>query len=211
MNPVPFSELLENIDSYPIDTLSFFYEGLIIEEDILNILNTSNKSFRIYVQTSSVLGFWFLSSEDSSLLRDIDFSIEEDFTLEFQKELDYIVQTNILFKETNFVKPITFTFTQLESLSLYDALYGYQMTENGLQLIETWNVLPLNSTIEVGGPLHLVITPAQFNEGVSELDSRYLLALVIGVAAGWLLLVLSMFNNIQLKKKIKKLKKEIIK
>lgn len=211
MNPVPFSELLENIDSYPIDTLSFFYEGLVIEEDILSKLTASNKSFRIYVQTPSVLGFWFLSSQDSSLLRDIDFSIEEDLTLDFQKNLDYIVQTNILFKETNFVKPIAFTFTQLEKLSLFDALYGYQMTEDGLQLIETWNVLPLSSTIEVGGPLHLVITPAQFSEGVSELDSRYLLALVIGVAAGWLLLLLSMFNNFRLKKRIKKLKKEIIK
>lgn len=211
MNPVPFSELLENIDSYPIDTLSFFYEGLVIEEDILSKLTASNKSFRIYVQTPSVLGFWFLSSQDSSLLRDIDFSIEEDLTLDFQKDLDYIVQTNILFKETNFVKPIAFTFTQLEKLSLFDALYGYQMTEDGLQLIETWNVLPLSSTIEVGGPLHLVITPAQFSEGVSELDSRYLLALVIGVAAGWLLLLLSMFNNFRLKKRIKKLKKEIIK
>lgn len=211
MNPVTLTELLENIESYPIDTLSFFYEGLVIEEDILNTLNVSNKSFRIYVQTPSVLGYWFLSSEDSSLLKDIDFNIEEDVSLEFQRNLDYIVQTNVVFKETNFTKPISFTFIQLESLSLYDSLYGYQVTEDGLQLIEDWNVLPLNSTIEVGGPLHLVITPAQFTEGFSEIDDRYLLALVIGVGVGWLLLLLSMFNNIRLKKKYKKLKKETIK
>ncbi len=211
MNPVTLTELLENIESYPIDTLSFFYEGLVVEDEILNTLNVSNKSFRIYVQTASVLGYWFLSSEDSALLKDLNFFIEEDVSLDFQKRFDYIVQTNVIFKETDFDKPISFTFIQMESLSLYFSLYGYQVTEDGLQLIEDWNVLPLNSTIEVGGPLHLVITPVQFTEGFSEIDDRYLLALVIGVGVGWLLLLLSMINNIFLKKKYKKLKKETIK
>ncbi|MBS3991716.1 MAG: cadherin-like beta sandwich domain-containing protein [Erysipelothrix sp.] len=207
MNPVTLTELLENIDDYPIDTLSFFYEGLIIEEEILNTLNVSNKSFRVFVQTPSVLGYWFLSSEDSALLKDINFYIEEDTSTDFQKKLGFIVQTNIAFKESVFPKPIPFSFIQLDSLAAYESLYGYQMTEDGLQLIETWNVLPLTSTIEVGGPLHLVITPAQFDENVSELDSRYLLALIIGLGVGWLLLIISLFRNMSLRKKYLKLKK----
>lgn len=211
MSPVTLAELLENIESYPIETLSFFYEGLVSDEEILNKLVASNKSFRIFVQTSSVVGYWFLSNEDTLLLKDINFNIEEDLTLEFQNNLNYIVQTNVIFKETNFTKPIPFTFTQFINLTLYDSLYGYQVTEDGLQLIDTWNVLPLNSTIEVGGPLHLVITPVLFQEGFIEVDHRYLLALIIAVAAGWLFLFISLFNNVRLKKKIKKLKKEIIK
>ena len=208
MSPVTLAELLENIESYPIETLSFFYEGLVNDEEILNKLIASNKSFRIFVQTPSVVGYWFLSNEDTSLLKDINFHIEEDLTLEFKKNLDHIIQTNVIFKETNFTKPIPFTFTEFINLSLYDSLYGYQITEDGLQLIETWNVLPLNSTVEVGGPLHLVITPVLFREGFVEVEHRYLLALVIAVATGWLFLFISLFNNIRLKKKLKRLRKE---
>jgi hypothetical protein len=207
MNPVTLTELLENIDNYPIETLSFFYEGLVIEEEVLNKLNVSNKSFRVYVQTSSVLGYWFLPSEDSALLKDINFYIEEDNSNDFKEKLGYIVQSNIVFKETSFPKPITFSFIQLDELASYESLYGYQMTEEGLQLLETWNVLPVPSTIEVGGPLHLVITPAQFDENISKIDSRYLLALMIGFGVGWLFLIISLFRNMSLRKKYLKLKK----
>ncbi len=210
MNPVSLSELLENIDSYPVATLSFFYEGMIVEEDVLNTLLSADKAMRVYVSTSSMVGYWSLTKDDIGLLKDLDLSVEEDQSIAFQQALGFIIQTNFRFKEMAFSKPIPFTLTQLTNLESYAQLHGYHMTSEGLMLIEDWNVTPLSSVIEVGGPLHLVISPAYIQEeDTSEIDIRYVFALAGATLLGWLLWLVSVMRYSKLKRKFLKSKKGV--
>jgi hypothetical protein len=210
MNPVSLIELLENIDSYPVATLSFFYEGLIDDEEILNTLVSANKAIRVYVSTSSMSGFWFLAQEDVISLKDLDLNIEEDQSFEFQESLGFIMQSNFRFKEMDFVKPLPFTILNLNGLESYSQLYGYQMTEEGLVYLEDWSVTPLASTLEIGGPIHLVISPALIQEDVASLDIRYFYALAGATALGWLLWLISIIRYGKLKRKFLKNRRGVL-
>jgi hypothetical protein len=211
MNPVSLSELLENIESYPVATLSFFYEGLISDEDIMNTLLSADKAFRVYVSTSSMVGYWAISKEEVVLLRDLDLGVEEDQSLAFQESLGFIIQNNFKFKELAFSKPLSFTLTQLFGLESYPDLYGYQMTSEGLVYLEDWSVTPLSSVIEVGGPLHLVVSPAliEVEENEPSLDIRYVIALAGATVLGWLLWLISTIRYSKLKRKFLKSKKGV--
>jgi hypothetical protein len=210
MNPVSLSELLENIESYPVATLSFFYEGLILEEEVLNVLLSADKPLRVYVSTSSIVGYWTLTKDDVSLLKDLDLGVEEDQSIAFQESLGFIIQSNFRFKELAFSKPLPFTLTQLTNLESYTQLYGYQMTSEGLVLIKDWSVTPLSSIIEVGGPLHLVISPAYIQEDeTTEIDIRYVFALAGATLLGWLLWLVSIIRYSKLKRKFLKSKKGV--
>ena len=212
MNPVSLSELLENLDDFPVNTLSFFYEGPILDEEILNALKSSEKAFRVFVSTSTITGFWTLDRDDVSLLRDLDLSVSEDTSIEHQESLGFIIHHNLQFLEMNFPKPLPFTIVDLSTLSQYPTLYGYQLSAEGLQPIESWALNPLLSTIQVGGPLHLVITPVHIieEEAKDTLDVRYVYAAVGIAVLGWLLWLISVVRFSRLKKKFRKLKKGVL-
>jgi hypothetical protein len=211
MNPVSLSELLLNIDSYPVATLSFFYEGLISDEDVLNTILSANKSLRVFVSTPSMNGYWTLSQEDVILLKDLDLGVEEDQSFEFQSSLGFIIQNNFRFKEMVFSKPLSFTLMNLNGLESYEKLYGYQMTSEGLVYLENWSVTPLSSIIEVGGPLHLVVSPALIvEEPDTSLDIRYVFALAGLTILGWLLWIVSIIRYGKLKRKFLKSKKGVL-
>lgn len=211
MNPVSLSELLLNIESYPVATLSFFYEGLIEDEDVLNTILSANKALRVYVSTTSMNGYWSLSQEDVVLLKDLDLGVEEDQSIEFQSSLGFIIQNNFRFKEMAFSKPLSFTLMNLNGLESYEQLYGYQMTEEGLVYLENWSVTPLSSIIEVGGPLHLVVSPALIvEEPDTSFDIRYLYALAGATLLGWLLWLINVVRYAKLKRKFLKSKKGVL-
>ncbi len=210
MQPVSLEELLTNIESYPVNTLSFFYEGFITDEETLTILRTLNKPLRLFVSTSSVSGYWLLSNENIDLLKDIDFGIEEDASVEFEQSIGFITHSNFKFNEANFVQPMSFTLTQLPQLQKYTTLYGYQMTAEGLVLLETWEVLPLSSVIEVGGPLHLVVSPYLIEIPEEPFDIRLFYAGVGAAALGWLFWLIGVVRYSKLKRKFLKSKKGVL-
>lgn len=209
MNPVSLSELMLNLESLPVSVLSFFYEGLIIDEQILNALIQTGKDVRVFVATESVTGYWKLMNEDIALLRDLNLNIIELTSEEHHASLGFIIHSNVVFQENNFTKPLPFTFVELTGLSQFETLYGYAKGSEGLVLIDEWTVRPLPSTILVGGPLQVIITPALIVPEVNEvsLDMRFLY-LVLGLAGlGWLLWMVVLVRYHRLKKKFKLLKK----
>lgn len=210
MTPVSLDELLANIESYPVNTLSFFYEGFITEEETLTILRTINKPLRLFVRTSSVSGYWLLSNENIDLLKDIDFGLEEDVSVEFEQSIGFITHSNFKFKEANFIQPMSFTLTQLPQLQKYSTLYGYQMTTDGLVLLEEWEVLPLSNSIEIGGPLHLVVSPYLIEIPEEPFDIRLFYAVVGAAALGWLFWLIGVVRYSKLKRKFLKSKKGVL-
>jgi len=210
MEPVTLEELLSNIESYPVNTLSFFYEGFITDEETLTILRTINKPLRIFVSTSSVSGYWLISNENIDLLKDIDFGIEEDASIEFEQSIGFITHSNFRFKEASFSQPMSFTITQLPQLQKYSSLHGYQVTTEGLVLLETWEILPLSSVIEVGGPLHLVVSPYLIEIPEEPFDIRLFYIGVGAAALGWLLWLIGVVRYSKLKRKFLKSKKGVL-
>lgn len=210
MEPVSLEELLTNIESYPVNTLSFFYEGFITDEETLTILRTINKPLRLFVSSSSVSGYWLLSNENIDLLKDIDFGIEEDASIEFEQSIGFITHSNFRFKEASFSQPMSFTITQLPQLQKYSSLHGYQVTAEGLVLLETWEVLPLSSVIEVGGPLHLVVSPYLIEIPEEPFDIRLFYAGVGAAALGWLFWLIGVVRYSKLKRKFLKSKKGVL-
>lgn len=210
MEPVTLEELLSNIESYPVNTLSFFYEGFITDEETLTILRTINKPLRIFVSTSSVSGYWLISNENIDLLKDIDFGIEEDASIEFEQSIGFITHSNFRFKEASFSQPMSFTITQLPQLQKYSSLHGYQVTAEGLVLLETWEILPLSSVIEVGGPLHLVVSPYLIEIPEEPFDIRLFYIGVGAAALGWLLWLIGVVRYSKLKRKFLKSKKGVL-
>jgi hypothetical protein len=108
------------------------------------------------------------------------------------------------------VKPLPFTILNLNGLESYSQLYGYQMTEEGLVYLEDWSVTPLASTLEIGGPIHLVISPALIQEDVASLDIRYFYALAGATALGWLLWLISIIRYGKLKRKFLKNRRGVL-
>lgn len=212
MDPVSLSDLIANLESLPVSTLSFYYEGLITDEAVLNALVQTQKSLRVFVATESVTGYWTLNQDEIMLLRDLNFNLSELTGAEHYSALDYIIHSSVVFQETNFVAPIPFTFVELSGLSQFETLYGYAKGSEGLVLIDTWAVRPLPSTILVGGPLQVVITPVNIVPEVIEpvFDMRILYVTLGFTGLGWILWIIFWVRYRRLKKKFKNLKKGVI-
>ena len=105
---------------------------------------------------------------------------------------------------------MSFTITQLPQLQKYSSLHGYQVTAEGLVLLETWEILPLSSVIEVGGPLHLVVSPYLIEIPEEPFDIRLFYIGVGAAALGWLLWLIGVVRYSKLKRKFLKSKKGVL-